>query len=296
MANPNKAIGTNGAYFGRTSVNAFNDVLALLSRGVLSGWECSASSGMDVTIGGVSGIRDVAIAEDNNGNRTTVNNISEAPITVTIDTAPASNSRIDSIVLYVDNPPSELMVISDNPDTCGVVVVKGTAGVNPQPPTDAMIRTAITTQAANGTIAYYAVVANITVAAGTTVITQNLIQTTNMFDFQKLTFTSKDISTTETTLTSYEAKTAGTYLISANVCFMRNGGGASDLLLGANKGGTVLGVVGAHTEPDNRRTPVSGTWVVKLDIGDTVSVTGITTNGLIWANNNYSTIYATRIK
>ena len=296
MVNPNKAIGTNGAYSGRTSVNAFNDVLALLSRGVLSGWECSPSSGMDVTIGGVSGVRDVAIAEDNNGNRTTINNISEAPITISIDAAPVSNSRIDSIVLYVDNPPSVSTSDADNPDTCGVVVVKGTVGVNPQPPTDATIRTAITAESANGTVAYYVVVANITVAVGTTVITQSLIKTTNMFDFQKLNFTSKDITTTETTLTSYEAKTAGTYLISANVCFMRNGGGAAGLLLGANKGGTVLGVVGAHAEPDNRRNPVSGTWVVKLDIGDTVTVTGTTTSGPIWANNNYSTIYVARIK
>lgn len=176
MINPNNAIGTNAAYEGRTSVNAFNDVLGMVSRGVMSGWACVPDSGMSVTIGGDGSTRDVAIAEDNVGNKTTINNISENPISVTIDSAPGSNSRIDSIVLYVDNPPQGVSTDADNPAACGVVVVKGTVASSPVAPSDNAIRTAITSEGANGTSAYYVVVANITVASGTTVITQNLIK------------------------------------------------------------------------------------------------------------------------
>lgn len=45
MTNPNNAVGTNGAYNGRTSVNAFNDNLAVYtSRGVISGWAMAPDS------------------------------------------------------------------------------------------------------------------------------------------------------------------------------------------------------------------------------------------------------------
>ena len=74
MTNPNNAVGTNGALGGRTSVNAFNDNLAIYaSRGIVSGWTVSPSSNMTVSVGGVSGTRDVAIAADASGNKTTVN-------------------------------------------------------------------------------------------------------------------------------------------------------------------------------------------------------------------------------
>jgi hypothetical protein len=175
MTNPDDAIGTNGAYNGRTSVNAFNDDLSVYSRGILSGWSCSPSSGLKVTIGGVAGVRDVAVAEDDNGNKTSINNISEEPIEVTIGAAPGANSRIDSIVLYVDNPPEGSTTKVDNYETCGMVVVAGTVSSTPTAPDDTAIRTAITGDGATGTTAYYVVVANILMANGTTDITSNLI-------------------------------------------------------------------------------------------------------------------------
>ena len=75
MTNPNNAVGTNGAFGGRTSVNAFNDGLASYSAGIMSGWACEPSSGLTVVLGGDGNTRDVAIAEDNAGNKTTINNI-----------------------------------------------------------------------------------------------------------------------------------------------------------------------------------------------------------------------------
>lgn len=175
MTNPDDSIGTNGAYGGRTSVNAFNDVLGGFSRGVLSGWACVPSTGMKVNIGGVAGTRDVAIAEDDNGNKTTINNINELPIELTIGAAPGTNTRIDAIVAYVDNPPEGTTTDVDNPGACGIIVVAGTASSTPTAPNESAIRTAITADGATGTSAYYAVLATVKVTNGTTDITSNEI-------------------------------------------------------------------------------------------------------------------------
>lgn len=174
--NPNNAIGTNGAFGGRTSVNAFNDVMGALSRGVLSGWACVPNSGLTVSLGGDGTTRDTAIAEDNAGNKTSINNISNSPVNVTIGAAPGTNSRIDAIVAYVDNPPSGTSTVTDNPGACGLIVVEGTAASTPVAPNDSKIRTAITADGASGTTAYYVVLAYITMASGTTDITSNIIR------------------------------------------------------------------------------------------------------------------------
>lgn len=175
MTNPDNAVGTNAAYGGRTSANAFNDGLASFGRGILNGWACLPSSGLKVTIGGQSGVRDVAIAQDDNGNNTTINNISGSPIEVTIGAAPGTNSRIDSIVAYVDNPPEGADTEADNPDACGLIVVPGTVSSSPSAPNNSTIRSAITADGGAGTTAYYVVIANILMSSGTTDITSNLI-------------------------------------------------------------------------------------------------------------------------
>ena len=174
--NPNNAVGTNGAFGGRTSVNAFNDCLAAYSGGILSGWACSPSSGLTVVLGGNGNTRDVAIAEDNAGNKTTINNISGSPIAITLENAPSTNSRIDAIVAYVDNPPTGSSTATDNYEACGLIAVQGTAASSPSAPTDSAIRTAITADGASGTTAYYVVLATVTVASGTTSITASNIQ------------------------------------------------------------------------------------------------------------------------
>lgn len=176
MTNPNNAVGTNGAFKGRTSVNAFNDVMAAFgSRGILSGWAISPNSGMTVAIGGSGTTRDVAVAEDNAGNKTSVNNISQAPISLTIAGAPVSNSRIDAIVAYVDNPPTGAATVADNYGACGLLDVQGAVAGTPTAPDEATIRTAITADGASGTTAYYVVLGYVAVGTGTTDITADMI-------------------------------------------------------------------------------------------------------------------------
>lgn len=174
-SNPNNAVGTNAAYDGRTSVKAFNDGIGAYSSGILSGWACSPNTGMTVSLGGDGTTRDIAIAEDVSGNKISVNNISEAPISVTMSAAPATNSRIDLIVAYVDNPPQGSATSIDNPGACGLIAVDGTAAANPVAPNDSAIRTAITADGASGSTAYYVVLATITIASGTTDLTSSNI-------------------------------------------------------------------------------------------------------------------------
>lgn len=168
MTNPNNAIGTNAAYGGRTSANAFNDDLAAYTSGIVSGWACEPDSGLTVSLGGDGNIRDVAIAEDNAGNKTTINNISGSPVNVTLETAPGANSRIDLIVSYADNPPQGESTEIDNPGACGIISVAGSPSDTPIEPDDNAIRTAITADGASGTTAYYVVLAKVTISAGTT--------------------------------------------------------------------------------------------------------------------------------
>lgn len=175
MTNPNNAIGTNGAFSGRTSPNALNDLAAAFSRGIVSGWTCSPKSGMTVQLGGSASVRDTALAEDNAGNKLTINNRSGAPVDVTLDGAPATNNRIDAIVAYIDNPSTGDGSTTDNPTACGIIAVKGTVAANPSAPTEAQIRAAITTDGATGGIAYYVVLATILVGTNVTTIGSGVI-------------------------------------------------------------------------------------------------------------------------
>lgn len=186
--NPNNTIGTNGAYGGRTSVNAFNDVLGAFSRGILSGWACVPNSGLTVSLGGNGTTRDVAVAEDNAGNRTTINNINGSPVDVTLSAAPATNSRIDAIVAYVDNPPTGDSTTADNPTACGIIAVDGVASASPVPPNDSAIRTAITADGASGTTAYYVVLATVVISNGTTDIVAGDISSGSAAGFFKYGF------------------------------------------------------------------------------------------------------------
>lgn len=175
MTNPGNAIGTNGAFNGRTSPNALNDIAGAFTRGIASGWNCRPKSGMTVQLGGDASTRDVALAEDNAGNKLTINNRSGAPVEVTLAGAPATNNRIDAIVAYVDNPSTGDGGTTDNPVTCGIIAVSGTVAASPVPPTEAQIRAAITADGATGGVAYFATLATILVGTNVTTIGAGVI-------------------------------------------------------------------------------------------------------------------------
>lgn len=168
MTNPNDAIGTNAAYGTRTSVNAFNDIAQIFSgRGLVSGFVVVPKSGMTVSVGGQAGTRDVAVAEDNLGNRDMVDNRLGSAVDITLAAASVSANRYSAIVAYINNPAQADDTTPDAPSVCGIIEVQGnSAGVS-----EAQIRSAITADGGTGSVAYYAVLATIYVGAGTTTIT-----------------------------------------------------------------------------------------------------------------------------
>lgn len=168
MTNPNDAIGTNAAYGTRTSVNAFNDIAQIFSgRGLVSGFVVAPKSGMTVSVGGQAGTRDVAVAEDNLGNRDMVDNRLGSAVDITLAAASVSANRYSAIVAYINNPAQADDTTPDAPSVCGIIEVQGnSAGVS-----EAQIRSAITADGGTGSVAYYVVIATIYVGAGTTTIT-----------------------------------------------------------------------------------------------------------------------------
>lgn len=171
MTNPNNAVGTPAAFSGRTSVKAFNNITGAFTSGLISGWACAPVSGPTVAVGGNAGTRDIAVAEDASGNRTTISNISEAPIEVVMGSSPATYNRIDAIVAYVEPSPTGDNSTQDNPVACGIIPVAGTAAANPDQPTDAQIRAAITTDGGTGASAYYCILTLVKRNPGQTTIT-----------------------------------------------------------------------------------------------------------------------------
>lgn len=212
MINPDNKLGVNAAFQGRTTPNALNAVLQTLSgRGVVSGFEVTPSTGMTLTIGAADGIPDVAVVQDDIGNRLAMVTRSTVPIEQTISEAPESGSRIDAIVVYTNNPPEVLEQIptADNPTICAMLVVEGEASENPVAPDDAAIRTAITADEASGATAYYAVLAYVTVEAGVTDITTGEIEagpkvaaTANLQPGANIQIDGNTISATNTTYTA----------------------------------------------------------------------------------------------
>lgn len=98
----------------------------------------------------------------------------DAQETVTINTSDTSNPRIDCIVLYVDLD-EDTTNTANNPGIAKLVSVAGTPAASPTVPNDAAIKSAI------GTSNPYAVLANVTVPAGVTQITNANITDVRVF-------------------------------------------------------------------------------------------------------------------
>lgn len=168
QSNPN---GTVGVSLGIDPAGA-NEAF---SAGATSGFYVTPTSpaGMSVQVGGAVGVIDSALVRSASGITFPVGNVTGTPITLTVPAAPSTNSRIDSVVLYVDT--SVTATATDGANAVGMEIVSGTSASSPVPPTEQQIRSAIQ----DGASIAYTVLANITVSSSTSTITASNISQAN---------------------------------------------------------------------------------------------------------------------
>ena len=229
MTNPGDIVRVRARNGGRASVYEANGWAQAYTSGLLDGNGViqNTPADMNVLVGGSASKPDVVLAENPAGYRVALDLIGQQVLTIT---APASNSRITSIVAYTDDLALSTTedTVTGSPGSCGLIVVNGTAAANPVKPTDAQIRTAITADGATGSQAAYCVIANITVANDATSITNSDIDTNvaeigqNNINFT--TFNTTVTSDTTIALTSTKSNVCiatipadGTYFISGMV-------------------------------------------------------------------------------
>ena len=141
-------------------------------RGYFSGFACTQTdpAGMSIKIGGGS-TADSALLVLTDG-RCVLLSTNGEPELVTIPTAPATGSRIDAVVSYIDTTsPVTDSETPGTPEYVHTIVVSGTAASNPSAPTNEQIIAALPA-GAGGT--YYRW-CDVRVAAGQTVITNSEI-------------------------------------------------------------------------------------------------------------------------
>lgn len=319
MTNPDNTVGTNAGYDGRTTPNAFNDILGAFTRGLVSGWACTPKSGMTVQLGGDGSTRDVAIAEDNAGNKTTINNRTATPVEITLAGAPSTGNRIDSIVAYVDSAQSGQGATDvDFPSITGIIAVRGTASGSPIAPTEAQIRSAITNDGADGASSFYVVLANITVGQGVTTIGSGVISAGAPAQLQSATIpdggitsakinwnslgskaatnsTEISIARAGTTITSLSLS-AGTYALIGVISHGHDNNSTADYVHTQIKNGSTTlasgsGYLSAYWNSQN----VAAVGVATLTATTTLTLVGSTTNGNVDHTVGISALVAIRI-
>ena len=141
-------------------------------RAYFSGFACTQTSpaGMSIQIGGGDEVDSAAIFISSD--RAVLLSTDGTPQKVTIPTAPASGSRIDAVVSYIDT--SSLSAEDETPGTpeyVHTIVVSGTASGSPSAPTDSQIISALPA----GANAKYYRWCDVKVAANQTTITNSNI-------------------------------------------------------------------------------------------------------------------------
>lgn len=176
MTNPGNIVRVRARKGGRASVYEANAWCQAYTAGLLDGKGVLQNTvpNMTVLVGGSPDYPDVVLATNPAGYRIALDLVGQQPITIT---APASGSRISSIIAYTDDL---ALVSSDSgttgsPSSCGLIVVNGTTSATPTAPNDTTIRNAITADGAAGAQASYGIIANIKVASNTTTIGDSLI-------------------------------------------------------------------------------------------------------------------------
>ena len=229
MTNPDNIVRVRARNGGRASVYEANGWAQPYSSGLVegNGVTQNTSADMNVLVGGTATKPDVVLAENPAGYKIALDLVGQKAITIT---APASNKRYSLIVAYTDDLSLSTTqdTVTGSPASCGLIVVNGTASATPTVPSDATIRTAITSDGATGSQASYCVIATILVSSTTTIITNDLIDiniskiTSKNIDFTTFpgkTFTPQALSTTKsvgstwTTYDTYTIPSSGLYFI-----------------------------------------------------------------------------------
>ena len=141
-------------------------------RAYFSGFACTQTSpaGMSIQIGGGDEVDSAAIFI--NSDRAVLLSTDGTPQKVTIPTAPASGSRIDAVVSYIDTTSADAEAETPGtPEYVKTIVVSGTAASSPTAPTDAQIVSALPA----GANAKYYRWCDVKVAQGATTITNSNI-------------------------------------------------------------------------------------------------------------------------
>lgn len=141
-------------------------------RAYFSGFACTQTepAGMSIQIGGGDEVDSAAIFISSD--RAVLLSTDGTPQKVTIPTAPASGSRIDAVVSYIDtSSPSAEDETPGTPEYVKTIVVSGTASGSPSAPTDSQIVSALPA----GANAKYYRWCDVRVAQGATTITNSNI-------------------------------------------------------------------------------------------------------------------------
>lgn len=175
MTNPSNTVRIRSRNGGRGSVYEANMWAQKWNTGLYSGSGVLPNStpDMNVRVGGSSTNPDVLIAQNPVGYHIVLDLVAQVTLLIT---APATNSRISSIVAYTDDlsVASATTATTGTPASCGLIVVNGTTSASPTAPSDSTIRSAITADGATGSQASYCVIASLTIASSTTTITSGM--------------------------------------------------------------------------------------------------------------------------
>lgn len=166
------ALGFPNSNGGRTTDSALFHALGNAFVGSwISGFRVRQASpvGMNVLIGGESGIPDDLLVRDAMSATFPVSNLSTQPVQASVTTANSANPRIDAVVIYIDTNVAASQAVANNENRTKAVVVPGTPATNPSAPTPSQIKAKI------GASNPYEVIAEIRVNAGATTILDSVI-------------------------------------------------------------------------------------------------------------------------
>nr|DAP00647.1 MAG TPA: hypothetical protein [Caudoviricetes sp.] len=166
------ALGFPNSNGGRTTDSALFHALGNAFVGSwISGFRVRQASpvGMNVLIGGESGIPDDLLVRDAMSATFPVSNLSTQPVQASVTTANSANPRIDAVVIYIDTNVAASQTVANNENRTKAIVVPGTPATNPAAPTPSQIKAKI------GASNPYEVIAEIRVNAGTTTILDSVI-------------------------------------------------------------------------------------------------------------------------